>query len=231
MAQNYATYSGEDLRDYRYYRTRYGFTGDIDYKLGDVSGLYVRLLYSHFDNFGDRWVYSPSVGTCDTPTLTNNDGSMSANISIRRPVQVIGSLQAGGKNVAGHGWRYTSFPPRAPVRKTTDMPAPISATRTAFTFAIDPNIHTPRLVAQGGANIYDPSQYTLTDLDVSQTYSPQLNLAGAASVARNYNVGGHFGTFEFGAKLRNAHKFQDSPGSGLRFCRPARDDQFSGQLY
>ena len=100
-APYYPTYSTEDLRDYRYYRTRYGFTGSIDYKLDDVSGLYMRLLYSHFDNFGDRWVYTPSVGTWATPTLTNNDGSMSANVSIRRPVQVIGSLQAGGKNVIG----------------------------------------------------------------------------------------------------------------------------------
>jgi TonB-dependent receptor len=34
-------------------------------------------------------------------------------------------------------------------------------------------------------------------------------LLGAFSAARNYSVGGHFGTFEFGAKVRNAHKFQD----------------------
>src|SRR5579864_1873929 len=56
-----STYSTQDWRKYRYYRTRYGFTGAVDYKLGDVSGVYARFLYSHFDNFGDRWVYSPQV--------------------------------------------------------------------------------------------------------------------------------------------------------------------------
>src|SRR5579864_3937367 len=50
-APYFPTYSTEDLRDYRYYRTRYGFTSDIDYKTGDVSGIYLKLLYSHFDNF------------------------------------------------------------------------------------------------------------------------------------------------------------------------------------
>ena len=206
----YPTYSTEDLRDYQYYRTRYGFTSSIDYKLGDVSGLYVRLLYSHFDNFGDRWVYSPSVGTWATTTLTNNDGSMSANVSIRRPVQVIGSLQAGGKHVIGP-WLaiYELSASRASSEDHGYASADFS-NPNAYTFAIDPNIHTPRLIAQGGASIYDPSQYNLTDLDISQTYSPQLNLSGAASVQRNYNAGGHFGTFEFGGKVRNAHKFQDS---------------------
>jgi TonB-dependent receptor len=59
-----------DLREYRYYRTRYGFTGTVDYKLGDVSSIYVRGLYSHFDNFGDRWVYIPET---DFVTPTQGD--------------------------------------------------------------------------------------------------------------------------------------------------------------
>src|SRR5579863_9957752 len=208
------TYSTEDIRDYAYYRTRYGFTGNIDYKLGDVSGVYLRLLYSHFDNFGDRWVYTPSVGTWATPTLTNNDGTMSFNVSIRRPVQVIGSVQAGGKHVIGP-WVavYELSASRASSEDHGYSQANFDGTGPAFSslqFAIDPNSHTPRLIPQGGVNIYDPSQYTLTSLDVSRTYSPQLNLAGAVSVQRNYTAGGHFGTLEFGAKLRNVHKFQDS---------------------
>ena len=97
----FVSYPTEDIREYKYYRTRYGFTGNIDYKLGDVSGVYLRFLYSHFDNFGDRWVYTPSVGTFSTPTMSNPDGNMAFNAQIRRPVQVIGSLQAGGKHTMG----------------------------------------------------------------------------------------------------------------------------------
>src|SRR5262249_50708536 len=80
----------------------------------------------------------------------------------------------------------------------------------SYQFAIDPNIHTPRFIPQGGVNIFDQTQYSFSDIDFNHTYSPQLNLEGAVSVARTYKVGGYFGTFEFGAKLRNAHKFEDA---------------------
>src|ERR1700739_2630647 len=39
-----SSYSTQDWREYRYYRTRYGFTGAVDYKLGDGSGGYVRFV-------------------------------------------------------------------------------------------------------------------------------------------------------------------------------------------
>src|SRR5215470_4640027 len=101
VVQNSVTYPTEDLREYRYYRTRYGFTGAVDYKLGDISGIYARFLYSHFDNFGDRWVYTPTINSFVTPTEGGPDGQMSFNAQIRRPVEVIGSLVAGGK----HAWQ------------------------------------------------------------------------------------------------------------------------------
>src|SRR6266496_4267033 len=218
----FSTYLTEDMREYRYYRTRYGFTGNVDYKLGDVSGVYVRFLYSHFDNFGDRWVYSPTLnpGTNSsgnptsgwlTPTLSDTSGTVSFNAQIRRPVEVIGSLQAGGKHVIGN-WLllYEVAASRAASEDQGYSSADFdNGNLTSIQYAIDPNGHKPKLIPQGGVNIFDPTNYTLTDIDFNKTYSPQLNLEGSFSLARNYSMGGHFGTLEFGARLRNAHKFQD----------------------
>src|SRR6266568_4288949 len=237
-----------DLREYRYYRTRYGFSGSVDYKLGDVSGVYVRFLYSHFDNFGDRWVYTPSVGTFSTPALSNADGNMAFNAQIRRPVQVIGSLQAGGKHTIGQ-WLllYELAASRAATEdqgySSADFGPPPDVTDsqgnviTAYplnhvAFAIGPNPHKPRLIAQNGAPVYDPSQYVLQDLDINKTYSPQLNLEGSFSAAKNYTAGGHFGTFEFGARLRNAHKFQDAfdPAYNFSASSPVFMNSFQGNF-
>lgn len=52
-----------DIREYRYYRSRWGLAGSVDYKPSDGSTLYVRGLYSDFHNYGDRWVYSLTDNT------------------------------------------------------------------------------------------------------------------------------------------------------------------------
>ncbi len=41
-APYFGTYSQQDLRDYRYYRTRFGFEGSVDYKLRDASSVFIR---------------------------------------------------------------------------------------------------------------------------------------------------------------------------------------------
>ena len=220
----FSTYSTQDWREYRYYRTRYGFTGAVDYKLGDVSGVYVRFLYSHFDNFGDRWVYTPTVNSTSdaqgnqltsgwlTPGLTDTNASMSFNAQIRRPVEVIGSLVAGGK----HAWNRWVLAYDASVARSSSEDHGYSTASFNgpgnLQFAIDTsNPHTPKFIPTGGYGaVFNPTMYTLQNLDVGQTYSPQLNVQGSFSVARNYELGGHFSTFEFGAKVRNAHKFEDA---------------------
>ena len=202
----------EDIREYRYYRTRYGLSGSIDYKLGDISGLYLRGIYSHFDNFGDRWVYSPTINTFESPTQGSTDGSISFGSQIRRPVDVIGSVEAGGKHVwskwllaynvslsrsseEDHGYSSAGFDGPSNVPFTVDTSNPFR----------------PKLLPAGGfGTISDPSTYNLSGLDISRTYSPQVNLQGGFSSARSYTLGGHFGSFEFGAKVRSAHKFEDA---------------------
>lgn len=205
--------SAIDLREYRYYRTRYGFTGSVDYKLGDISGIYIRGMYSHFDNFGDRWVYSSQTGFV-TPAEGDGNGQVSFNAQIRRPVEVIGSLQAGGKHVFN---QWLLLYELSGSRSSSEDHGYATATfdgPSGILFDLDwSNPYRPKLIPQN-FNIYDPTLYSLSTgndaIEISKTYSPQLNLQGAFSAARNYSLGGHFGTLEFGAKVRNAHKFKDA---------------------
>jgi len=101
-APDFATYAGTDLREYRYERVRWGMGGSVDYKISDSSNIYIRGLYLHFDNFGDRWVYSPTINSYGaTPLVGGSDGNITFNAQIRRPVQTIGSLAMGGQRYFG----------------------------------------------------------------------------------------------------------------------------------
>lgn len=212
-----ATYNTMDIREYRYYRERWGFTGGLDYKLSEGSNLYLHTLYSHFNNFGDRWLYTPTINTFLSPFQGDTDGNMSFNAQIRRPVEVIGSLSGGGHHVFSKSWFSWDL---AVARSSEEDQGYSSADFGAndpnspinnVQFGVDlSNPNRPKFPVQNGVNIYDPTQYQLQDRDNNKSYSPQVNLEGGASYARNYTLGGHAATFEFGGKLRNAHKFQDA---------------------
>src|SRR5229473_2310563 len=60
--QNVAYVSSEDQRSYSYYRTRYGFAEGIDYNVKPGTNVYLKGLYSDFNDFGDTWVYTPNAG-------------------------------------------------------------------------------------------------------------------------------------------------------------------------
>jgi TonB-dependent receptor len=113
----------QDIREYRYYRSRWGLTGSADYKIGADSNIYLRGLYSDFKNYGDRWVYSLTDNTpvfnpnipsqfLNAPTLFGNNGCSfdktgfencgspaTFNTQSRRPDYGIGSIVIGGKHV------------------------------------------------------------------------------------------------------------------------------------
>ena len=100
-----------DLRNYHYDRTRYGFDGEVDYKLGDMSSLYLRGLFSKFKDFGEDWIYSPGINNfISDPADPNNTcgissaegvqgcGGMGFTDVFRTPGQQIFSVQAGARH-------------------------------------------------------------------------------------------------------------------------------------
>jgi hypothetical protein len=107
-----------DVRQYKYYRSRWGLAGGADYKPAEGSNIYFRWLYSDFKNYGDRTVYSLTDNTpgiqllgsngCDTDgsgtTIGPCTGTPSFNTQIRRPDIALGNLLLGGKHVLSTSW-------------------------------------------------------------------------------------------------------------------------------
>jgi TonB-dependent receptor len=206
-----------DLRDYRYFRDRRGFAGTADYRLSDTSNIYLKGLYSHFNNFGDDWIYSPAINSwADDSTLTQGgkDGSVAFSALRRRPVQDIGGLQLGGHQVirrALFNWDLD-----ASVGRTRDDGystahfAPISDTNPLNNVVYNLDVSKPlepHLNVQNGVNIFDPTKFFYQYQQVQYFYNPEVDLGFGASLSVPYTLGGHANTFEFGGRFRNEHKF------------------------
>jgi hypothetical protein len=179
-----------DIREYKYYRHRYGFAGGLDYRLKNGSSAYVRGLFSDFKDYGDTWLYSPGVGTFLTQTTSANDGSVSYRHYIRRPDQQIFSITA-GENLNFE--RYTlnyQFAVSRSRQKNNVYPTTYFDGPSNVAFGIDTtNPLTPKFPVLNGVNIYDPTTYTLSRTVTGDSRAREIDLEGSVSLARRYNWG------------------------------------------
>jgi TonB-dependent receptor len=211
--------SAVDIRQYKFNRHRYGFAGSIDYRVSDSSTLYLRGLYSDFKDFGRRFVYS----LADNPVLdgVQNTNLPSFNTEARLQDFLISSLSLSGTHIANKTWLNWQLA----VSHSRQL-APISGGESIalFTFAgatsncqyspgATTNILEPQFSPACFTEAYNPSNLQLSTIsDAKYGKADQLNLQGSASAARNYQFGSNAnnGILEFGANVRNGHKFDNS---------------------
>ena len=214
-----------DLRDYRYDRSRYGFGGETDYKLGEMSSVYVRGLFSKFKDFGEDWIYSPGINnfvssptdaanTCGITSTTGVQGCGGMGFSdvYRKPAQQILSVQAGARHAVSKTLlayelalsqaNYTGGFPRAGF----DGPG---ASDNSVAFGVDTkNPFIPKFPVLNGANIYDPAAYTLGFASTENDRIFERDVVGDISLNKQYSVGSHYSSFEVGFKGWDARKTQ-----------------------
>jgi TonB-dependent receptor len=205
------TFDSIDIREYRYHRYRYGSAGSVDYKLSEGSSLYLRGLFSDFMDDGDKWVYT-----------LNNGSAPQFSTSSRVPDYAIANLVAGGNHYFGSIWLNwnvsvsrsrelnaagnpgMTFSAIGPLANLTSCVYDPAATTNRYEPQFSPSCTAP------GSPVYNPNNYALTQLQTTTGLTAQLNLQGAASLDKRYQLGGHLGIFEFGGKVRNGHKFQNA---------------------
>ncbi|MBZ5645305.1 MAG: TonB-dependent receptor [Acidobacteriia bacterium] len=218
-----------DVRQYLYYRSRWGLAGSLDYKLGNDSDIYMHALYSDFKNYGDRWVYSLNDNTPGIQLLGSNGcgtdssgttiqpcgGTPSFNNSIRRPDIAIGSLVIGGKHDFTSSWySWNLSAGRSSFTNVSPGQANFSSTLSSSSCQYDPaattNLYEPQFTPVCFTEAYNPANYAVDRITSDHGLSAQLNLQFDGAMARRYHLGSHLSTLEIGGKFRNAHKFDDS---------------------
>ena len=196
-----------DLREYRYYRSRIGVAGGVDYRSHSGATFYVRGLFSNFKNYGDRWVYSPSAGDFLTPTVTDSNGSMNASLQNRRPNEQIVSVSGGGQHTLGSflvDYELSGSHARQNRLDQTSVNFTGPANVAYGVDASDPNF--PTFTVLNGVNVYDPSKFTMSSFTIANERTAQRDLGGAVNVIKPYTTGRLPGVAQFGGKIRDSHK-------------------------
>ena len=222
---------GMDIREYQYFRSRWGIGGTTDYRVGQDSDLYLHYLYSDFKNYGDRWAYSLTDNTPGIKLLnpsnvgcpTNSSGvtvapcaaAPSFNAQLRNPDIGIGSMILGGRHVLTSTWfSWELSAGRSFLGNSAYSTAVFSSALSSSACQYDPantaNQYLPRWTAACYTEGYNASNLVLNNLNRDLGKTAQLNLQGAAAGAKRYHIGSRLATIEVGGKFRNEHKFADT---------------------
>lgn len=204
---NNILYKSDTIREYRYYRDRWGFAGTIDYRINDVTDIYVKGIYTDLKDFGDKWYYSPSA-----------TGSSKFYTSSKRPEYSISSLNVGGRRFLATSW-FTwelsagrSFQTASAGNPKADFSWIGPKLTCGYSPAAQTNLYTPQFGNNcdgPGSPLQNAANWGFLDLTSSKGFTAQLNLSAAASWAKTYRVGNHGASFEAGFKIRNGHKYSD----------------------
>jgi TonB-dependent receptor len=221
---------GMDIREYRYFRSRWGLAGTVDYKLGQGSDVYFRWLYSDFKNYGDRWAYTLVDNTPGIQLLApSNDGcgsgsgvtaapctaAPSFNAQLRNPDIGAGSMMLGGTHVLTTSWyswdlsASRSFYGNSPY-STAVYNSTLSSSACQYDPSNTANVYLPRWTAACYTEAYNPSNLVLNNINRGLGHSAQLNLQATGATAKRYHIGSRPAIVEIGGKFRNEHKFADT---------------------
>jgi TonB-dependent receptor len=220
----------QDIREYRYYRSRWALTGSADYRLAEGSSIYFRGLYSDFKNYGDRWVDSLTDNTpgiqvlnpgnvgCATDssgfTTTDCTAPASFNTQSRRPEYGIGSVVIGGKHVfttTWFSWDLSAGRSHETDRGygTANFGSSLDTSSCQFAPSLTTNSFEPQWSPSCFTEAYNPANLSLSNIRINLGQSAQVNLQAGGSVAKRYHIGSHLSTIEIGGKFRNAHKYDE----------------------
>jgi TonB-dependent receptor len=206
-----------DQRDYAYNRSRYGIAGDIDYRFADGSTMYLKGMWSLFDNFGLRYRYDLAAGGDSLGSGNAGIGTGSAltrESSNRTPSERMYGFNLGGKKLSGtsefsYAANYTGTTARSSNYRTTDFTY-AGPGSDAFNVRYDgTNRNAPaysyvNLADANAANT--PANFVLSRYTLGDGTSTGRDVGGAIDELIRYSLGTAPAQFKIGAKYRAEDK-------------------------
>lgn len=213
-------YDNDTIREYRYYRHRYGFAGSADYKVSDRTSLTAHGIFSDLKDYGDKWYYAPySLVLASTGVPSKKAAKLPKfYTSSKRPDAAVSSLSLGLHHYDNNSWYNVivsasrSWENDSAGNPKADFSWIGSTLSCDFVPSAQKDKYRPTfgVCDQANSPLLDATKWAFADITTSTGHVGALDLSGAVSYARNYTRHGHFGSFEMGFKIANSHKAQDA---------------------
>ncbi len=236
--QNVPWDDGQDLRTYMFHRPRYGFGGTLDYRIKPGSTIFFHYLYTFLRDNGDKSVYSLFDNTPGVQTVTVANGSYSGGCSgtangittgpCSTPPRYYSQLEdariysdsiiLSGTHVLTNTWYSWS----AAIGNgyfgdqpfdSADFTNTAAASSCQFNQLATKDYFVPQWTPACFAEINSPQNYFLTDTQREFGHEEQINVGFEGSGAFRWHLGGRPSTFEYGAKFRGMHKYNNQYNS------------------
>ena len=235
-------FDGASIREYQYFRPRYGFAGSLDYRIREGSHVYARYLYSDFKNYGDRWAYQVQDNTPGVSLLNpdNQGGTPAFDAELRNPDIQLGSVILGGNHVFNTTWftweanighsSYGSSP-----YSDAYFPSTLSSSNCEFNPTATKDKYLPQWNQACFSEIQNPANFAMTPdngggISRDLGTAAQLNLGFGGSGAWQYHIGNRSAVVEGGGRFRNEHKYADTYALALTPNGTVNMSQFPNRM-
>lgn len=231
--QSVSWFDAQDLRTYMFHRPRWGFGGTLDYRVKPGHTIYLRYLYSHFTDSGDKTVYTlhdntPGVqllvpgnsGCTGTPTAS---GATTAPCNTppsfynqREDADIYtADIDLSGTHVLTNSWyQWGVAVGEGYMGGQTFDSGNFNNTAPSTSCYFEPgkttDYHLPQWSPACFSEINQPQNYVFTGTNVQAGHSRQINLAAQGSAGFRYRVSGNLATLELGGKFRSMHQYANT---------------------
>lgn len=214
-------------REYNYYRTRYGFDGDIDYRFSPTSSVYLRGLWSAFFDQANRWVTSVNGTNFDVlqnGKFVDSGANVSTTVSNRGPIEHTWGLTGGGKHAFGSmqfDFQATYSGSSATTHQHFDDKYAGTGPLSDFAYTYGTSKIVPRFYPTNSAvmsAIGTASNYALSGVNVGNEGIDGQNVGGALNALLPYSIGNLPAALKVGIKYYNEHKSDDPNGYSYAYA-------------
>ena len=212
-----------DQRDYLYGRVRYGAGGDLDYRMANGGTVFLKGMWSQFDNDGIRYRFDVSGAGDSTQAATATGGVATGatfvrEVQNRQPHEQMYGLTTGGNSPMGplnvdYRLDYSGTQQSTVNHRTHDFEWDGPTGDGLNVKYSDANLAAPTYSytsANDASQASTASNYAMSKYSIGDETTEAHDYGGAVNWHLTTGAGVDTNAFQFGAKLRNEHRWYNN---------------------